>query len=103
MKRFARVVLITLLVAAIGAATFAQRNVTIGVSVPVLANPFWRAFADFAVEAGEALGARVVVVDANQNDATQLNQIQGLISQGVDGIVVTPNTSAIAEALLRQA
>src|SRR5690606_33277746 len=64
---------------------------------------FWRAFADFAVKAGEELGARVIVMDANQNDANQLNQVQGLISQGVDGLVITPNSTAIARSLLRQA
>ncbi len=103
MKKLAALLIATMLFAGLAMPAAAQKNVTIGVSVPVLANPFWRAFADFAVEAGEALGARVIVVDANQNDANQLNQIQGLISQGVDGMVITPNSSAIARSLLRQA
>ena len=103
MRKLAHLVIVAILLAGLVMPASAQKSVTIGVSVPVLANPFWRAFADFAVEAGEELGARVIVMDANQNDANQLNQIQGLISQGVDGLVITPNSTAIARSLLRQA
>lgn len=79
------------------------KEVTIGISVPVLSNPFWRAFADFGTKAANALGAKTIVVDANQNDSEQLDQIMGLIAGGIDGLVITPNTSAIAPSLLRQA
>ena len=64
----------------------AEDEVTIGMSVPVLANPFWRAFADMGESAAEALGATITVVDANETDSKQLDQIQGLISAGVDAI-----------------
>ena len=71
----------------------------IGISVPVLSNPFWRSFADFGQKYAEELGMEVTVVDANENDTTQLDQIMGLISAGVDGIVVTPNTTAIVNSI----
>jgi ABC-type sugar transport system substrate-binding protein len=87
----------------IASAADAPKRVVIGISVPVLQNPFWRSFADFATNAAKALGAEVVVTDANQSDSKQLDDLQGLIAQGVNGLVVTPNTSAIARGLLRQA
>lgn len=76
--------------------------IKIGISVPALSNPFWRSFADFGEAAAKELGMEVVVVDANQNDSTQLDQIMGLVSSGVQGIVITPNTSSIATSLLLQ-
>ena len=75
----------------------------IGFSVPALQNPFWRAFADFGTGAATKLGATTVVVDANQSDSKQLADVEGLVAQGVDCLVITPNTSAIAKSLLRQA
>lgn len=74
----------------------------IGFSVPALQNPFWRSFADFGSAAAAKLGARSVVVDANQSDSKQLADVEGLVAQGVDCLVITPNTSAIAKSLLRQ-
>lgn len=79
-----------------------EKKITIGISVPALSNPFWRSFADFGEAAAKELGMEVIVVDANQNDSNQLDQIMGLISSGVQGIVITPNTSSIASSLLLQ-
>lgn len=87
----------------IASAAGAQQPAVIGISVPVLQNPFWRSFADFATSTAKALGAQVVVTDANQSDSKQLDDIQGLIAQGVKGLVITPNSSAIARSLLRPA
>ncbi|MEP7457405.1 substrate-binding domain-containing protein [Phyllobacterium sp. SB3] len=81
----------------------ADKEPTIGISVPALQNPFWRSFADFAKSAAKQLGSKTVVLDANQSDSKQLSDIEGLIAQGVDCLIVTPNTSAIARGLLRQA
>ena len=75
-------------------------TLSIGISVPVLSNPFWRSFADFGEKYAKELGMEVTVVDANENDASQLDQVMGLISAGVDGIVITPNTTAIVNSIL---
>lgn len=79
-----------------------EAKITIGISVPALSNPFWRSFADFGEKTANELGMDVIVVDANQNDSSQLDQIMGLISSGVQGIVITPNTSSIVSSLLLQ-
>lgn len=81
----------------------AGKSGVIGISVPALQNPFWRTFADFGASAATTLGAKTVVVDAGQSDAKQLADIEGLIAQGADCLVITPNTSAIARALLGKA
>jgi ABC-type sugar transport system substrate-binding protein len=80
-----------------------DKKAVIGMSVPALQNPFWRSFADFGTGAATALGAETVVVDANQSDAKQLADIEGLVAQGVGCLIITPNTSAIAKALLAKA
>ncbi len=85
------------------AAQEAGKKALIGISVPALQNPFWRSFADFAESAAHSLGSKTVVVDANQSDSKQLADVEGLVAQGVDCLVITPNTSAIAKSLLRQA
>jgi ABC-type sugar transport system substrate-binding protein len=95
--------IISVTVFATGAQEKAKKTVTIGISVPVLQNPFWRAFADFGDSAARSLGAKTVATDANENDSKQLNDVQGLIAQGVDGLIIVPNTSAIAASLLKQA
>lgn len=102
MKRIVALVLALMLGISLVSLANADEVKTIGISVPVLANPFWRAFADFGEATAKELGMEVIVVDANENDSTQLDQIMGLISSGVDGIVITPNTSAIATSLLMQ-
>ena len=76
------------------------KTVKLGLSVPVLSNPFWRAFADQAQFVADQYGVDLTIVDANENDTTQLDQIAGLISAGVDGIVAVPNTTAIFDSIL---
>ncbi|HEX5534474.1 MAG TPA: substrate-binding domain-containing protein [Actinomycetales bacterium] len=82
----------------------ADKQITIGFALPVLANPFWRKEADFAQYAGEQLGnVKVVIVDAESDEGKQVQQIESLISQGVDGIIASPVTQAVGPALLRVA
>lgn len=81
----------------------APKTGTIGISVPALQNPFWRAFADFGTNAAQKLGASTNVVDADQSDAKQLADVEGLVAQGVGCMIITPNTSVISRALLAKA
>ena len=75
--------------------------VKIGFAVPVLANPYWSQNVDFAKKAAKDLGARVVVANANSSEATQLSNVQNLISQGVDGIIFGPVTASVGPAILK--
>ncbi|HEY8481346.1 MAG TPA: sugar ABC transporter substrate-binding protein [Spirillospora sp.] len=83
------------------AASGSDDDLTIGFAVPVLANSYWKANADFAKKMGEQLGVKVIVADAQEKEDTQLKNIQDLISQGVDGIVFGPITGEIGPGLLR--
>ncbi|MEJ7635736.1 sugar ABC transporter substrate-binding protein [Aeromicrobium sp.] len=75
-------------------------DLTIGFAVPVLANPYWKANADFAKDIGKQLGVKVVVADAQEQETNQLKNVQDLIAQGVDGIVFGPITAEIGPRLL---
>lgn len=77
-----------------------KTGIKIGFAVPVLANPYWKANVEFAKKMAGQLGASIVVADANSREDTQLQNVQDLIAQGVDGIVFGPVTADIGPALL---
>ncbi len=63
---------------------------TIGLAVSTLNNPFFVELQQGAQEMADQLGAKLTVVDA-QNDATnQVNQVQTLVTQGVKAIILNP-------------
>ncbi len=76
---------------------------TIGVSYPTANSPFWKAYTDFIQEGGKQLGVEVNLVSADENEQKQLSDVQNLISQGVDGLIITPQSTSIAPTLLRAA
>jgi ABC-type sugar transport system substrate-binding protein len=76
---------------------------TIGVSIPTLDNPFWVRAVDFAKHAASDLGINLIVVGAANQEQKQLNDVQSLLSRGVDALVVTPQSTASAPGLIRLA
>src|SRR5688572_2028792 len=65
-------------------------QITIGLAVSTLNNPFFVELQQGAQEMANQLGAKLTVVDA-QNDATnQVNQVQTLVTQGVKAIILNP-------------
>ncbi|HEX7308115.1 substrate-binding domain-containing protein [Lentzea sp.] len=65
-------------------------DITIGLAVSTLNNPFFVELQQGAQEMADQLGAKLTVVDA-QNDATnQVNQVQTLVTQGVKAIILNP-------------
>ncbi|WP_394614760.1 substrate-binding domain-containing protein [Lentzea sp. JNUCC 0626] len=65
-------------------------DITIGLAVSTLNNPFFVELQQGAQEMADKLGAKLTVVDA-QNDATnQINQVQTLVTQGVKAIILNP-------------
>jgi len=78
-----------------------NKQLTIGFAIPVLANPYWKANADFATKMGQQLGVKVIVADAQEKEDAQLKNVQDLIAQGVDGIIFGPITTEIGPALLK--
>ncbi|NKE57765.1 D-ribose ABC transporter substrate-binding protein [Lentzea sp. PSKA42] len=65
-------------------------GLTIGLAVSTLNNPFFVELQQGAQAMADQLGAKLTVVDA-QNDATnQVNQVQALVTQGVKAIILNP-------------
>lgn len=68
----------------------AQDGMTIGLSLSTLNNPFFVTLRDGAQAAADELGVELVVVDAQDDPATEAANIQDLIAQGVDAILINP-------------
>jgi len=64
----------------------------LGMKGPGAGNPFWAAVEAGAIAAGEEAGVEVIVVAPPQESdvQAQINQIEDLIAQGVDGIALAP-------------
>ncbi|MCM3659774.1 substrate-binding domain-containing protein [Georgenia satyanarayanai] len=75
-------------------------------AVSTLANPFFIDMRDGAVDAAEAAGVELSIVDAQDDSATQANQLADAVSQGFDAVVLnatdsdalTPPVNAMANA-----
>jgi ABC-type sugar transport system substrate-binding protein len=73
-----------------GTGASGSNGITIGLAVSTLNNPFFVELQQGAQEMADKLGAKLTVVDA-QNDATnQINQVQTLVTQGVKAIILNP-------------
>ncbi|MBL3700779.1 substrate-binding domain-containing protein [Leucobacter luti] len=81
----------------------AGESYTVGVSYPTSNSPFWAAYMDFVEEGAEQLGVELNTVAANGDEQKQLADVQNLISQGVDGLIITPTSTAVASQLLQTA
>jgi ABC-type sugar transport system substrate-binding protein len=78
------------LLAMIGAAQ--ADTYVVSMKGPAAGNPYWAAFEEGAKAEGKALGVNVVVVSPpSETDVqAQINQIEDLIAQKVDGIALAP-------------
>ncbi|NLX08743.1 MAG: D-ribose ABC transporter substrate-binding protein [Chloroflexi bacterium] len=65
-------------------------EVTLGLAVSNLSNPFFVSLRDGAQTAADRLGVQLLVEDAQDNPETQLEQIQSLIDQGVSALLINP-------------
>jgi ribose transport system substrate-binding protein len=84
-----------------GALAAAQDGATIGLSVSTLNNPFFVTLVDGAQAAADAAGAELIVLDAQDDSATEAANIEDLIAQGVDAILINPTDSdAIVPSIL---
>ena len=78
----------------------AAEDITIGLSISTLNNPFFGDLQRGVVEAAEENGSTVRSVDAQDDTATQINGIDDLIQQGVDILLINPvDSDAITPAI----
>ncbi|MGQ9857046.1 MAG: D-ribose ABC transporter substrate-binding protein [Fervidobacterium sp.] len=66
----------------------------VGLSLSTLNNPFFVTLRDGAQAAAKELGITLLVVDAQDKPAKQLNDIEDLIQKKVDLIIINPTDSA---------
>ncbi|MDQ7093141.1 ribose ABC transporter substrate-binding protein RbsB [Desulfosporosinus sp. PR] len=78
-------------------------KVTIGFSVSTLNNPFFVTLKDGADKAAKAAGADLVVVDAGDNTAKQISDIEDLIQKKVNVLLINPTDSAAVVSAVESA
>ena len=69
-----------------------DEGIVIGMSVPGLQFPFFVTMRDQAEAKAEELGVTLLFADAQNDAAKQTSDIEGFISRGVDGILISPMT-----------
>lgn len=75
-------------------------DLKIGLSVSTLNNPFFVSLKNGVVKEAEAHGIEVKIVDAQDDSAKQINDVEDLIQQGVDLLLINPtDSSAISTAV----
>jgi ribose transport system substrate-binding protein len=78
-------------------------TIKVGLSISTLNNPFFVTLKEGAEEEAKAQGIDIVVVDAQNDSAKQVNDIEDLLQQGVDVLLVNPTDSAAVVAAIESA
>lgn len=86
-----------------GVESVTRDEMIVGLSVSTLNNPFFVSLEEGVVGAAEAEGTDVRTVDAQDDTAKQLNDINDLIQQGVDVLLINPVDSAAIEPAIESA
>ncbi|OAT72495.1 ribose ABC transporter substrate-binding protein RbsB [Parageobacillus thermoglucosidasius] len=77
-----------------------DKDIKIGFSISTLNNPFFVTLKEGAEKAAKEKGIDLIVVDAQNDSAKQINDIEDLIQQDVDLILVNPtDSSAVTSAI----
>ncbi len=71
-----------------------EGELTIGLSVSTLNNPFFVTLSEGAEAKAKELGAKITIVDAQDNASKQANDVEDLIQRGVDLIIINPTDSS---------
>ncbi|KGP90256.1 D-ribose transporter subunit RbsB [Pontibacillus chungwhensis BH030062] len=80
-----------------------EGDVKVGLSVSTLNNPFFVSMKEGVEQEAEAQGMEVVVVDAQNDAAKQVNDVEDLIQQGVDVLLINPTDSAAISTAVQSA
>ncbi|OJF91600.1 D-ribose ABC transporter substrate-binding protein [Alkalibacterium sp. 20] len=86
-----------------GVESVARDEMTVGLSLSTLNNPFFVSLQEGVETAAEAEGTDVRTVDAQDDTAKQLNDVNDLIQQGVDVLLINPVDSAAIEPAIESA
>ena len=75
------------------AAGFAAKQITIGMSMNTLNNPFFVTVVEGAKAKAKELGVKLIVTDAQNTPGTEISNIENLIMQKVDILILDPSDS----------
>ena len=78
-------------------------NIKIGLSVSTLNNPFFVSLRDAIVEDADSKGYEIVVVNAQDDAATEISGIEDLIQQNVDVLLINPTDSSAVSSAVQSA
>lgn len=70
-----------------------DENITIGLSVSTLNNPFFVTLRDGAEEAAKKAGVNIDIADAQNDSSKQLSDVEDMIQSGVDVLLINPTDS----------
>lgn len=98
----------TMLLSASGVSAFAeegdaQEPFKVGMCVYNLSNPQWAALAEEGVRYGKEQGLDVSYVDAGEDSAKQISQIENYIQSGVDCLIILSIDTAAVEPVAKKA
>lgn len=88
---------------AAGEETDAETPYKIGFAFYGLSNPVWAELVEEAVTYGKEKGCEVTYVDAGEDSAKQITQIENFITSGMDAIVVLAVDSAAVDPICKEA
>lgn len=78
-------------------------KVKIGLSVSTLNNPFFVSLKEGAEETAKKAGAELIVADAQDDNAKQLNDVEDLIQKNVDILLINPTDSKAVSTAVESA
>lgn len=80
-----------------------DKKIKVGLSISTLNNPFFVTLKEGAEAEAEKQGVELVTVDAQNDSAKQVSDIEDLIQQGVDVLLVNPTDSAAVVSAIQSA
>ncbi|WP_078411687.1 ribose ABC transporter substrate-binding protein RbsB [Priestia abyssalis] len=78
-------------------------DIKIGLSISTLNNPFFVSLKSGVVNEAKSNGMEVIVVDAQNDTAKQINDVEDLLQQGVDALLINPTDSAAISTAVQSA
>ncbi len=77
-----------------------DKTFTIGYSFPTINNEFWGTSLEYIESAAEELGFELIADDCNNDQAEQINDVDSMISKGIDGLVLGPQDASVVPGIL---
>nr|WP_090892744.1 ribose ABC transporter substrate-binding protein RbsB [Evansella caseinilytica] len=81
----------------------ADGDFTVGFSISTLNNPFFVTLQEGAEAKADELGVELITLDAQDDDAKQVSDVEDLIQRGVDVILINPTDSSSVVAAVEVA